>query len=643
MLSHLLISATSACPPCHNSSSHQTRLSRLLPRQIATTPIRLPVSFFHPRVNRLQPEGIRVRYPIPESPAADTGYLPGADSDEDRHPDPDSPRTPRRPRRRHSLFATAPFTARHPTTSSDDKQERESNLDSPTVVRSGARPVTSPSPVVPTVPVVSPAPPPQANASTSPTGPQTPPSLGSAAASVLVGPMSVRDALVQILSLCGGQFYDEGRPKPEVEYRRNFISATIGLSDEQIASLWISNLVYDSPAYDWYDDLIQTAEGRTALEKWSTLQPEIEKRWPTPARDRKATKRRHWARWREHTFNIQEMLVALADDSASTKPHQAWAQQHKALGAALGTMSDEEKVLQTLEGLPVFVVELLPKKDQYSDDWSGLIKDIGDISSRLLLHRYNQESMIDSMFAVSLSGEPQPQPSPAHRRTQASHTPSQPAVATPARRTSNLRFDSTPQVAPEPASAPPAPNTLTRPQTQYQRAREPTPRSRDPAPHLAQASSTPLMPGPLTSVLSRATALAQPPPVGAQRIPDTPSNKAKWSVEVQAWKVANFKQPHSLKRPFPLRPGTYEQTADSCTMCGMADHYSYQCEAEGPDVLDDKEQGYRRLVARKLRDERRAGTQPSTPSPAQRYRDTAQVEFGEPDFDPESDLGSGNE
>ncbi|QRV73367.1 Retrovirus-related Pol polyprotein from transposon opus [Ceratobasidium sp. AG-Ba] len=69
----------------------------------------------------------------------------------------------------------------------------------------------------------------------------------------------------------------------------------------------------------------------------------------------------------------------------------------------------------------------------------------------------------------------------------------------------------------------------------------------------------------------------------------------------------------------------------------------HNCKAEGADVLDNKEQGYRRLLARKLRDDRRAGTQPSTPTPGQRYRDTAQVEFEERDYDPESDLGSGND
>ncbi|QRW03348.1 Retrovirus-related Pol polyprotein from transposon [Ceratobasidium sp. AG-Ba] len=415
--------------------------------------------------------------------------------------------------------------------------------------------------------------------------------------------MSVRDALLQILSLCGGQFYDDGRPKPEVEYRRNFISATIGLSDEQIASLWINNLVYDGPAYDWYDDLIQTAQGKTAAKM---VYPPAGDREAVahPLRDRKATKRRHRARWREHTFNIQDMLGALADDSVSTKPHQAWAAQHKALGAALGTMSDEEKVLQTLEGLPVFVVELLPKKDQYGDDWEGLIKDIGDISSRLLLHRYHQETLIGSMLAVSLSGDTQPQPQPRPSmpwgQTPAS-TPLQPTVATPARRASNLRFNPTPHIAPEPTAAPPAPNTLTQPPTQHQRAREPTPRTREPAPHLPQAPSTPHTPGPS---------------------PASSRERRRWL------------SPRRL---------AYEQTADSCTMCGMGDHFSYECEAEGADVLDDKEQGYRRLVARKLREERRAGAQPSTPSPAQRYRDTALVEFEEPDFNPESDLGSGNE
>ncbi|QRW13257.1 Retrovirus-related Pol polyprotein from transposon opus [Ceratobasidium sp. AG-Ba] len=445
----------------------------------------------------------------------------------------------------------------------------------------------------------------------------------SAAASVLVGPMSVSDALAQIHSLCGGQFYDDGRPKPEVEYRRNFIFATLGLSDEQIASLWANHLVYDGPAYDWYESLISTPAGKTAAEKWSTLQPEIKKRWPTPTRDTKATARRHRAQWREHKFDIQPMREALANESSTTKPHQAWVQQHKALGAAVTSMTNEEKVLQTLETLPVYLLELLPKRDGYVDEWDELIKDIGNISSRLLLNCYNQQLMLDSMYTLSVSEPTQPPATPTWRNARRDRSPPPPVARTPAsRREPTVCFDDTPQVAP--ATAAPSPNLFTRPRT-------PTSQPRDPPPH---TPFTPQTPGPVPSVLSRV-----PPPVGAQRIPDTPEDKTKWSADVAQWKALYRQEPYSLRRPFPLRPGTYEQTADSCTRCGVADHYSYQCEAAGPDVLDNKEQGYCRLVARKLRDERKAGAQPSTPTPQQRVRETAQLEYSEPDHDPESDLG----
>ncbi|QRV99741.1 Retrovirus-related Pol polyprotein from transposon opus [Ceratobasidium sp. AG-Ba] len=556
------------------------------------------------------------RIPFPPSPAAPHGYEPDDESDEPRHPA-ESPRTPRKPRRRHSSLATAPARAQRPFSERDTDEEPEPET-SPTVVR---RQGISPLPSVAALGL-------RTGASfrpstTHPTGPKTPLPLGSAAASVLVGPMSISDALVQIHNLCGGQFYDDGRPKAEVEYRRNFIFATLGLSDEQIASLWANHLVYNSPAHDWYESLVSSTAGKTAAEKWSTLQPEIEKRWPTPARDLNATKRRHRNRWREHKFDILGMRDALANESSSTKPHQAWAQQHKALGAALTTMSDEDKVLQTIEALPIYLLELLPKRDGYVDEWEELIKDIGNVSSRLLLSRYDQHLMINSMYTMSLS-----QPSPKWRNQRPDRSPPPPNTSTPSSRSrsTSVRFDETPQVVQAPAQ--PTPNPFTRPRT-------PVGQPRDPPPHSSLGSATPQTPGPLPSVLSRIQAPLEPPPVGARRVPDTPDDKAKWNSEVTQWKALHRRAPPSLKRPFPLRPGTFEQTADSCTRCGMGDHYAYACEAEGPDVLDDKEQDFRRLVARKLRDDRRAGTQPSTPTPQQRVRAVAQLEYGGPDFDPD--------
>ncbi|QRW11147.1 Retrovirus-related Pol polyprotein from transposon opus [Ceratobasidium sp. AG-Ba] len=564
--------------------------------------------------------------PFPPSPAHNNGYLPDTESDDD-HLRAQLPQTPRKPRRRHSSIATTPRTSRVISEPSED--ERDEGQPSPTVVRVQPHSVATPSLGAPIAPL-----PVQATPPIYPTGTPTPPSLGSAAASVLVGPMSVRDALAQIISLCGGQFYDDGRPKSEVEYRRNFISATIGLSDEQIASLWVNNLVYDGPAYDWYDDLIQSADGEAKAKKWSTLSLEIEKRWPTPPRDRKATKLRHKSRWREHSFNVQDMLSALADNSASVKPHQAWAQQHKALGAAIPSMADEDKVQQTLEALPVFVIELLPQQDRYTDEWETLIKDIGEISSRLLLSRYEQHSMVNSMYSLSLSHEPRTQPSPGRWDHRASNATPQSALSTPARRPSGPRFNLTPQFIPEQtqpaasaapvpptASAAPLPISSSRPHSQ-------TPRTRDQAPHLSQSPQTPQTPGPVPSVLSRAGTVVEPPPAGAKRVPDTPADKAKWLADVKVWKEVNRGQKYSLGRPFPFQPGSFEQTANSCTRCGRADHFAFACEAEGADVLDYKEQGYRRVLARKLRDDLRAGTQPSTPTPGQRYRDVAQLEIG---------------
>ncbi|QRV81911.1 Retrovirus-related Pol polyprotein from transposon [Ceratobasidium sp. AG-Ba] len=423
---------------------------------------------------------------VPPSSNIPQGYEPDDDSDEPRQR-PDSPRTPRRSRQRHSSITTAPARPSQPSTESVAAFEPKPTT-SPTVVR---RQGPSPLPAVAALglrtgslfthpPILS-------------TGPQTPPTLGSAAASAPVGPMSVSDALAQIHSLCGGPFYDDGQPKPEVEYRRNFIFATLGLSDEQIASLWANHLVYDSPAHDWYETLIASSAGEAAAKKWSTLQPEIEKQWPTPARDLGATRRRHRARWREHKFDIRPMLKALANESASTKPHQAWAQHHKALGAAL-TMTDEDRVLQTIEGLPVYLLELLPKRDAYTDEWEDLIKDIGNISSRLLLNRYNQQSMMDSMYSMSLSQSSQQSTTPQWRNARLDRSPPPPNPSTPsARRGSTVRFDDTPQVAP--AASAPTPNPFTRPRT-------PTSQARDPPLHFPIVPPTPHTPGPVPSFLS---------------------------------------------------------------------------------------------------------------------------------------------
>ncbi|KAG9074599.1 hypothetical protein FRC06_010591, partial [Ceratobasidium sp. 370] len=112
---------------------------------------------------------------------------------------------------------------------------------------------------------------------------------------------SFRDAWNQVNSL--GRFTDGNKPMREPEYHFNFTAYTQGLSDEDIAKLWVGNLKYDSPAHLWYEDLL--AANPNKVKKWSTLEPEIKKRWPTPKRDREARKLGLRRAWEDHVFNIE--------------------------------------------------------------------------------------------------------------------------------------------------------------------------------------------------------------------------------------------------------------------------------------------------------------------------------------------------
>ncbi|KAG9118388.1 hypothetical protein FRC07_007117, partial [Ceratobasidium sp. 392] len=248
--------------------------------------------------------------------------------------------------------------------------------------------------------------------------------------------MSILDVVTQIHHLCGGQFTNKGQPKPEVEFRCNFISAMQGLTDKQVASLWMNNMVYNSPAYDWYSDLNETAVGKTAAKKWSTPQPKIEKKWPTPP--------------------------PLADKSTIIKLHQAWAMRHKALAAALNS-TPKNKVSKTIELLPDVLIELLPKGDYYFDKFDNLIKHIGEVSSRALLNRHNKRAMIESLYNISLN-QPAHPPSSSWKKSQANQSAQQPTsyLTSQPRRNTGVQFLPAPQAAPD-QPKPPAPNHNTRP------------------------------------------------------------------------------------------------------------------------------------------------------------------------------------
>ncbi|CAE6505472.1 unnamed protein product [Rhizoctonia solani] len=205
--------------------------------------------------------------------------------------------------------------------------------------------------------------------------------------------IAARLAVIKALARLG-QFEDDGRPMSEAEYRHSFKRLTYGCTDEDIAQFWYANLKYEGPAFFWYHELGSTPEGRVAAGKWSTLEPVIEERWNTPPINLKAFRQRTRKEWRDRKFIIEDMLDQLRDPGAKAKPHFAWAAQHRVLGKQVNT-SNEDRVWNTLNLLPRYVVNLLPKVDLYEDDFEGLMSDIGAISSSSLLHAHSTWSALE--------------------------------------------------------------------------------------------------------------------------------------------------------------------------------------------------------------------------------------------------------
>ncbi|CCO31554.1 hypothetical protein BN14_05599 [Rhizoctonia solani AG-1 IB] len=251
-----------------------------------------------------------------------------------------------------------------------------------------------------------------------PTG-TAPPPLGYAATSAMVVQSSDAAAKASAIKLLNalGQFGDNERPMNEAEYRHKFKYITTDCADEVKAELWYVNLEYGGPAFYWYHELIETAEGREAVKKWATLEPEIEKRWSTPSIDIKAFKKRTHNEWEARTFDIEPMLDTLRNPASGTKPHFEWATYHKSLGLRV-KIGNAERVANTLRILPTYVINLLPEADQYDKDFAQLMSDLGGLSSSRLLHAYKTWSAVEAMRKLSAENQPSPfayprQPSPA--------------------------------------------------------------------------------------------------------------------------------------------------------------------------------------------------------------------------------------
>ncbi|KAG8773644.1 hypothetical protein FRC12_002399 [Ceratobasidium sp. 428] len=428
---------------------------------------------------------------------------------------------------------------------------------------------------------------------------------------------TLRDAVTAVAAL--KRFDGKGQPCPEAEYRFYFVQATQG------------------PAHLWLEALRKDAARKDLANKWSTLEAEIEKRWPTPPLDDEAQRRSYREDWAAHQFNMETMLPKLLNPTGATRPMQEWADEHKAFAVNVNS-TDEDRVSKTLEehfALAPWIIDLLPLKDRYGDKFDDHIKDIGELSPRSLITAYETYSLLESFCGMTVTQTPVPQ-TPSVQYQQSPATPRTPRGSTSAlhRQTYSpqVRFASTVQVA-QPQQQPSVP-IETRPVPH-------TPHNRDQPPHMPQTPITPA--GPVESVVSR-IARADQQPRNATLIPDTPDQRAHWSAETDRWKLTHGTKWPSLQRPYPLTPGTYEPTANLCTKCGKGYHYFLDCTAQGSDVLGEREREYRKIVSRRLRDDQRAGAQLTTPTPRARFRDTSQVELSEPEDDAEEDrYEQGNE
>ncbi|KAG9125357.1 hypothetical protein FRC07_007905 [Ceratobasidium sp. 392] len=424
---------------------------------------------------------------------------------------------------------------------------------------------------------------------------------------------SLRDAVTQLAGL--QRFAGGGQSIPKAEFRYYFKQYT--------------------PAHQWLLKLKSTQAGQAKAKKWSLLEPEIKQHWPTPPIDVEAQKEADRREWNNHRLDPDNLVLKLTDEQKTTKPQLDWADRHCKLGRNIHS-TDKDRVSKTLEtDLPPWLVDLLPCKDRYVDDLEALIKDVGSLSLRAILAAYEHESVFQSWKSLSL-GPPDTKPVylppaqtwPQPQFTATPATPRPPATPQGAPTYTPRRQPYTPQVRFAPralqpvASAPavpPVPPQESCPLLQ-------TPLTRQLPPHMPAAPpSTPQTPaGPVPSVLVRAVRADLPIPAAATLIPDTPERFAQHKASVEWWHSQHGSWFPTVERPYPLTPGRYEPTADLCSKCGLGDHKFVNCPMPEELGLPDQER-----------------TQPGTPTPQQRFRETNQVEFLEPEDDPNSNFKQG--
>ncbi|KAF8597423.1 hypothetical protein BDV93DRAFT_562309 [Ceratobasidium sp. AG-I] len=458
----------------------------------------------------------------------------------------------------------------------------------------------------------------------------------------------LRAARVSLAKL--DNFDDEGKPMREAEWRHQFIIATRDLDDTQRAQLWADKLVYEGEAYEWLGNLKRgTADEQADVVDWAKLAIRVEKRWPTPKRDPAVWAEQQRRRWDASHLDVSTMVSDLADEMCTTRPHEVWAKQHLAKGRAC-TSTDTDLVYHTVEhSVPRWVVSLLPKKSRYGDAFEELCDDIGKIPSRELYDAYVYESTFQGLVAsaqrLSVSASPtipmyQPFPRPSAMRRQNLS----PATAPPSTPGSQAPIPPPFPVFPTHQTAPRTPQVAFGTVTPIPR---PTPGRQDP-PHMPQLPPRP--PTPLQPLGPGERPLRDPFPAV---LPDTQEARTAYASRVEQWKQLNRGRQPTMDRPFPLSPGTYEQSRDVCVKCGRGFHYSLECEATGDSVVTEFERQMRSAILRSFRTAgqggRGAGAMPGTPTPPPRAfggraREVSQLEHEAEDaytdyYDSENEQG----
>ncbi|KAF8676361.1 hypothetical protein RHS04_06530, partial [Rhizoctonia solani] len=397
----------------------------------------------------------------------------------------------------------------------------------------------------------------------SPTG-IAPPPLGYAATSAMAIHSSKAAAKVSAIKLLNmlGQFEDNSQPMKEAEYRHKFKYLTTDCTDKVKAELWYMNLAYKGPAFYWYHELIETEQGKELARKWSMLEPEVEKRWNTPAIDLKAFKKRTRNKWEACTFDIDPMLEGLWNPALGTKPHLEWATYHKALGLCVKT-GNAERVANTLCILLAHIINLLLDTDQYNKDFNQLMTDLGNLSSSRLLHAYKTWVAVKAM-------------SPTTRQRQSHQT-----LAPPPKK--HVHFQAPPVPSTRGVSLPPQqlanPTTATMPichqLAPLQRAftRDQPPHTKPEPPELPpRACSTSREPSKRPAA-SRST---------SARLQNRATEDTLEAQQVYQLQLADWLQRHPsglapLNNPPPLMPGTYKQTTKLCIKCTCGNHTALLC------------------------------------------------------------------